>query len=170
MEHTHTTNSPLGPLTLEASDEAITGLRIATSHSLVDESTPVNPLLAAAVSQLAEYFQGTRTEFDLPVEFSGTPFQEKVWSSLREIPYGHSLGYEELGLAAGVGRAPRAVGGAVGANPIPIIIPCHRVLSSTKAITGYSGGAGIPTKISLLDLEGVDYRSTSTTKSMTPSS
>jgi methylated-DNA-[protein]-cysteine S-methyltransferase len=169
MAHSHTTNSPLGPLTLQASDEAITSLTIADRHSVVEERTPQNPLLAAAVSQLSEYFQGTRTEFELPVAFSGTPFQEKIWSALRTIPYGQSLGYEELGLVAGVGRAPRAVGGAVGANPVPIIIPCHRVLSSTKAITGYSGGAGIPTKVALLELEGITYRSTSTTKSMTPS-
>jgi len=166
----HVTNSPLGLLTLSASDEALTGLTIADSHSVVEEKTPPNLVLTAAVRQLSEYFQGTRTEFDLPVAFSGTPFQEKIWSALRTIPYGQSLGYEELGIVAGAGRAPRAVGGAVGANPLPIIIPCHRVLSSTKAITGYSGGAGIPTKIALLDLEGISYRSTSTTKSMTPSS
>lgn len=169
MPHTHTTNSPLGPLTLEASADALTSLTIAPLPRTVAEKAPDHPLLAAAVAQLREYFHGTRTEFDLPVAFSGTPFQEKIWSALQSIPYGQSLGYEELGLVAGAGRAPRAVGGAVGANPLPIIIPCHRVLSSTKAITGYSGGAGIPTKIALLELEGVSYRSTGTTKSMASS-
>ena len=68
------------------------------------------------------------------------------------------MSYQELGLAAGVGTAPRAVGGAVGKNPIPIIIPCHRILASNQRITGYSGGEGIPTKVALLELEGISYR------------
>lgn len=151
-------NSPLGVLTLTAEDDVLTGLAIGTRTDRVPEEKPHHPLLAQAVSQLTEYFEGSRTGFDLPVAVSGTPFQEKIWSALQKIPYGQSLGYQELGLAAGVGKAPRAVGGAVGANPLPIIIPCHRVLASNKSITGYSGGEGIPTKVALLDLEGVSYR------------
>lgn len=151
-------NSPLGTLSLTAEDDALIGLTIGTRADRVPDEKPQHPVLVRAVSQLTEYFAGTRTHFDLPVAVTGTPFQEKVWSALQTIPYGHSMGYQELGLAAGVGKAPRAVGGAVGANPLPIIIPCHRVLASNKSITGYSGGEGIPTKVALLDLEGVGYR------------
>lgn len=150
-------NSPLGVLTLTAADDALTGLTIGTRADRVPEEKPHHPILAQAVGQLAEYFGGSRTRFELPVAVSGTPFQEKIWSALQKIPYGQSMGYQELGLAAGVGKAPRAVGGAVGANPLPIIIPCHRVLASNKRITGYSGGEGVPTKVALLDLEGVSY-------------
>ena len=151
-------NSPLGTLSLTAEGDALIGLTIGTRADRVPDEKPQHPLLARAVRQLTEYFAGRRTHFDLPVAVTGTPFQEKVWSALQTIPYGHSMGYQELGLAAGVGKAPRAVGGAVGANPLPIIIPCHRVLASNKSITGYSGGEGIPTKVALLDLEGVSYR------------
>jgi methylated-DNA-[protein]-cysteine S-methyltransferase len=97
-------------------------------------------VLQRAASQLAEYFDGSRTEFNLPLTWSGTPFQEAVWTALSAIPFGAKLTYEELGLKAGVGRAPRAVGGAVGRNPIPIIVPCHRVIGSDRSLTGYSGG------------------------------
>jgi len=158
MQNSHTMNSPLGALSLTATDDALVGLTIRAQAHRVPDEKPQHPLLARAVSQLTEYFEGVRTHFDLPVAVSGTPFQEKIWSALQNIPYGHSVGYQELGLTAGVGRAPRAVGGAVGANPLPIIIPCHRVLASNKKITGYSGGEGIPTKVALLDLEGVSYR------------
>ena len=151
-------NSPLGTLSLTAEDDALIGLTIGTRADRVPDEKPQHPVLVRAVRQLTEYFAGTRTHFDLPVAVTGTPFQEKVWSALQTIPYGHSMGYQELGLAAGVGKAPRAVGGAVGANPLPIIIPCHRVLASNNSITGYSGGEGIPTKVALLDLEGVSYR------------
>ena len=150
-------NSPLGVLTLSATHDALIGLTIGSRVDPVEEEKPDHPLLALAVTQLREYFGGSRSDFDLPVIVAGTPFQEKIWSALQKIPYGQSMGYQELGLAAGVGKAPRAVGGAVGANPVPLIIPCHRVLASNKRITGYSGGEGIPTKVALLDLEGVSY-------------
>jgi methylated-DNA-[protein]-cysteine S-methyltransferase len=159
MTSTHTLNSPLGPLTLESEDGVLTKLTIGKSGQKVEETT--NPSLAIfqeATTQLGEYFAGTRASFDLAISWAGTPFQESVWKALRAIPYGTSVGYQELGEQAGVGRAPRAVGGAVGANPLPIIVPCHRVLSKQKTITGYSGGEGIPTKVALLELEGIYYR------------
>jgi len=158
MQTSHTTNSPIGALTIHATENAIVGLTIGAMTSSVVETVPTHPLLQAAVTQLDEYFAGTRKEFELPVAVSGTPFQEKIWSALSRIPYGHSMGYQTVGEAAGVGKAPRAVGGAVGANPLPIIIPCHRVLSQQQTITGYSGGDGIPTKIALLETEGISYR------------
>ena len=154
MQYVATMNSPLGPVSLSAHENAITGLIIGQRAS----STTPHPLLTQAMSQLEEYFAGTRTQFDVPTDVSGTPFQEAIWRTLQEIPFGHAMSYQELGLAAGVGTAPRAVGGAVGKNPIPIIIPCHRILASNQRITGYSGGEGIPTKVALLELEGISYR------------
>lgn len=115
-------------------------------------------VLDNAAAQLSEYFAGTRTSFDLPIAWEGTPFQQAIWRELQSIPFGKSVTYQELGESAGVGKAPRAVGGAVGKNPVPIIVPCHRVLGASSKITGYSGGEGIPTKERLLALEGISYR------------
>jgi len=149
-----TMESPLGPLTISASESAIVGLQI--GHRYADQHH--SEVLAGAITQLEEYFAGTRKVFELPVDLSGTPFQEAIWNTLSTISFGHTLSYQALGIAAGQGIAPRAVGGAVGRNPIPIIIPCHRVLASNNRITGYSGGDGIPTKEKLLDHEGISYR------------
>jgi methylated-DNA-[protein]-cysteine S-methyltransferase len=92
------------------------------------------------------------------VKLIGTEFQQKIWHELLAIPYGQTSTYGELAALAGSPQASRAVGGAVGANPVPIIIPCHRILASDNKITGYSGGSGIPTKILLLEREGITYR------------
>lgn len=156
--HSHTTSSPLGPITIEASNAAITSVTIDAPGARASQGEPDHPLLQQATRQLGEYFAGQRDTFDLPVALEGTPFQQAVWGALAKIPFGHSLSYGELGEAAGVGFAPRAVGGAVGANPVPIIVPCHRVLAADQKITGYSGGRGIPTKQQLLELEGISYR------------
>ena len=153
MDHL-TIESPLGPLTISATENAIVGLVIGQRHR---DSAPTD-LLNHAKNQLDEYFAGHRRDFDLPLHFQGTPFQEAIWTTLRAIGHGETVSYRELGEQAGVGRAPRAVGGAVGKNPIPVIIPCHRVLATTGRITGYSGGEGIPTKEKLLNLEGISYR------------
>lgn len=152
--HHLTMESPLGPLTISATENAIVGLVIGQRHR---DSAPTD-LLNHAKNQLDEYFAGHRRDFDLPLHFQGTPFQEAIWTTLRAIGHGETVSYRDLGEQAGVGRAPRAVGGAVGKNPIPVIIPCHRVLATTGRITGYSGGEGIPTKEKLLDLEGISYR------------
>lgn len=157
MAPTHTLASPLGLITLDATDTALTSVTIADSGT-PDQQSPEHPVLARAAAQLDEYFLGTRREFDLALDLAGTAFQRAVWAALSVIPYGTSMSYGELGHAAGVGFAPRAVGGAVGANPVPIIIPCHRVLAADRRITGYSGGAGIATKQQLLELEGISYR------------
>lgn len=153
MDHL-TFESPLGPISLHAHDDHLTGVSIGIAHA---HSAPT-PLLLRAQEQLTEYLQGTRTSFNLPLQLSGTAFQEAIWSALQEIPYGRTESYQALGEKAGRGKAPRAVGGAVGRNPLPIIVPCHRILASDGRITGYSGGEGIPTKKWLLDLEGVTYR------------
>jgi methylated-DNA-[protein]-cysteine S-methyltransferase len=107
-------------------------------------------LLARARDQLYAYFDGSLTRFDLPLNPAGTPYRTRVFSALMAIPYGATRSYAEIARQAGGG--PRSVGQAVGANPIPIIIPCHRVLATT-GIGGYSGGEGLPTKRALLALE-----------------
>jgi methylated-DNA-[protein]-cysteine S-methyltransferase len=115
-------------------------------------------VLDEAVTQLAEYFEGTRHDFTVPVRLAGTEFQTAVWRELQALPFGGVLSYGAIGLATGRPTAGRAVGGAVGANPIPIIVPCHRVLATDGTITGYSAGEGIPTKAWLLDHEGIAHR------------
>lgn len=152
--------SPIGRLEIIARDGAVVGLDIESDGQLPRESHPEkkSAVLAKAASQLAQYFAGKRRTFDVPVKFSGTAFQESVWQILAEIPYGHVRSYGDVGTSTGRPAAGRAVGGAVGANPIPIIVPCHRVLASDGRITGYSGGNGIPTKVWLLDHEGIAHR------------
>ena len=149
--------SPLGRLEIASDGDAITSLSIERDGTLpfeeLDEYS--NELLELAAAQLGEYFDGKRHNFELPVLLRGTDFQKEIWSHLADIEWGDVRSYGELGMASGRPTAGRAVGGAVGANPVPIIVPCHRVLASNKKITGYSGGNGIPTKIWLLDHEGI---------------
>jgi methylated-DNA-[protein]-cysteine S-methyltransferase len=109
--------------------------------------------LSEAAGQLAEYFAGTRTVFTLPLELQGTPFQQKVWQALLEVPYGTACSYKDIGLMIGSVKAVRAVGGANHNNPIPIIVPCHRVIGAGGTLVGYGGGLDI--KTFLLQLEGV---------------
>jgi methylated-DNA-[protein]-cysteine S-methyltransferase len=103
------------------------------------------------VAQLHSYFSGRRRHFDLPLEIEGTEFQKKVWTELRSIPYGETISYKELAKRIGKPSAVRAVGAANGANPIPIIIPCHRVIGNDGSLTGFGGG--LPLKRKLLELE-----------------
>lgn len=110
-----------------------------------------NPLLLEAGKQLTAYFAGTLREFDLPLEMEGTGFQLRVWNLLREIPYGETRSYGDLARAIGTPSAVRAVGAANGANPIAIVVPCHRVIGSDGRLTGYGGG--LPLKQRLLELE-----------------
>jgi len=149
--------SPLGDIEICLSGDNLTSFSIMADWS--SRSVPVtHPALERAIRQLSEYFQGVRRTFDLPFNLRGTPFQMEVWRALRDIPYGQTLTYGELAKKVGRPGSARAVGGAVGANPLPIVIPCHRVMGSSGAITGYSAGDGIPTKKALLDLEGITYR------------
>ena len=110
----------------------------------------VTPLLARARDQLFAYLDGHLTRFDLPLNPAGTPYRRRVWAALCDIPYGATRSYADIARQAG--GSPRSVGQANGSNPIPIIIPCHRVLATT-GIGGYSGGEGLPTKRALLALE-----------------
>ena len=104
-----------------------------------------------AVRQLREYFSGKRMDFDLPLDPQGTAFQRGVWKRLEEIPYGETISYGELAKRVGNPKASRAVGAANGQNPIPIVIPCHRVIGANGKLTGFGGG--LPTKEKLLELE-----------------
>jgi len=154
------TDSPVGRIELTSDGSSITSLSIEREGHLPWEEFPENStaVLETAVAQLDEYFTGTRQEFDVPVTLGGTEFQRAVWAELDGVPFGSVVSYGYIGQATGRSTAGRAVGGAVGANPVPIIVPCHRVLASDGRITGYSGGNGIPTKVWLLDHEGIPHR------------
>ena len=152
-------SSPIGRIEIVGNGEAIVSLSIERDGTLPYDELPErpDPILDRAVTQLEEYFAGHRHDFDLPVSLAGTAFQLAVWEQLVALEWGEVVSYGELGMATGRATAGRAVGGAVGANPIPIIVPCHRVLGSDGRITGYSGGDGIPTKAWLLDHEGIAH-------------
>ncbi len=149
-----TVASPVGPLTLFEQDGAITNLLWAASDRL--RNGRPTPLLAAARGQLADYFAGRRKDFDLPLAPQGTDFQRRVWQAIGEIPHGATASYGDI--ARKIGSAPRAVGTACGANPIPIISPCHRVMGANGGLNGYSGKGGLATKRHLLGLEGVSCK------------
>ncbi len=140
-------SSPLGSMTLSEQDGAITGL-----DWRIERPTATTPLLMRAAAQIEEYFAGRRRVFDLPLAPQGSAFQLRVWQRMAKIPYGELMTYGAL--AQAVGSAPRAVGGACGRNPIAIILPCHRVIGGSGALTGYSGAGGVSTKQYLLELEG----------------
>ena len=137
--------SPIGTLTLREDRGALVALTIG-GEAAHDETA----LLTRASAQLLDYFAGKRRHFDLPLAPQGTPFQRALWQALSAIPYGELRTYGEL--ACALGSVPRAVGGACGRNPIPIIIPCHRVVAA-GSLGGFSGGEGRATKQKLLALE-----------------
>lgn len=157
--HLRRLDSPLGRIEVVSDGRAITSLAIERGGLLPHDDRPElsDPVLERAVAQLREYFAGERHDFDLPVELAGTAFQRAVWEQLVQLQWGEVISYGELGMATGRPTAGRAVGGAVGANPVPIIVPCHRVLGASGRITGFSGGEGIPTKSWLLDHEGITH-------------
>jgi methylated-DNA-[protein]-cysteine S-methyltransferase len=148
--------SPIGPLTLVAEGGQLTGLYMEAqrhrppSHAFGVPGDVSDEPFASAARQLAAYFAGQLTAFDLPLAPAGTPFQRRVWSALLTIPYGRTWSYAEL--ARQVGSASRAVGLANGRNPIALIIPCHRVIGSDGSLTGYGGG--LDRKRYLIELEG----------------
>lgn len=112
-------------------------------------------LFTRAQQELAQYFTGTRKQFSFPLDLSGTPFQSKVWKALCDVPYGEVISYGQLALRAGLTpHHGRAVGAAVGRNPLTIVVPCHRIIGSNQTLTGYSGG--LSRKVALLELEGFE--------------
>jgi methylated-DNA-[protein]-cysteine S-methyltransferase len=166
MTDSTTVESPIGTLLVESDGRAITQITLpgkftqrasmspTSSNSNNKTENENSAVLSRAVRQLDEYFAGKRTEFDLPLELEGTAFQKDVWLALAEIPYGKTISYAELASMVGRPSAFRAVGQANGANPIPIVLPCHRVIASGGGIGGYGGG--LEMKRRLLALEGVD--------------
>ena len=143
---TRTIETLIGALTLTASADAITAVRFGAQ-----DARDVSALLDAAESQLHEYFARTRRTFDLPLDPRGTAFELRVWAALRTIPYGETRSYGAIGSP----RAARAVGMANHRNPLPILIPCHRVIGADGSLTGYAGG--LETKRRLLALEGITH-------------
>jgi methylated-DNA-[protein]-cysteine S-methyltransferase len=153
-------DSPIGRIEIVGDGTAVTSLSIERDGSLPYDDQPERPdaVLDRAAEQLQQYFDGRRRDFDVPVSLAGTAFQLSVWEQLVDLEWGEVVSYGDLGRGTGRATAGRAVGGAVGANPVPIIVPCHRVLGSDGTITGYSGGEGIPTKSWLLAHEGIAHR------------
>jgi methylated-DNA-[protein]-cysteine S-methyltransferase len=154
--------SPVGELLLTATDAGLTrvwfeehrhgGPRDEAWQRAEDVGGAAARILGEAAEQLVEYFAGERRTFDLPLAASGTPFQERVWTALRAIPYGQTMSYGELAGRLGEPTAMRAVGAANGRNPLPIVVPCHRVIGARGELTGFGGG--IARKRWLLQHEG----------------
>jgi methylated-DNA-[protein]-cysteine S-methyltransferase len=145
-------DSPVGRLVLESDGDVLIGIWLPPQSKTPRGGHDAPPVLKDTATQLEEYFAGERTEFDVPMELDGTAFQKEVWRELSRIPYGKTISYGELARRVGRPKGPRAVGQANGKNPIPIIVPCHRVLAS-NGIGGYGGG--LPMKRTLLAVEGV---------------
>ncbi|MEO8024270.1 methylated-DNA--[protein]-cysteine S-methyltransferase [Polaromonas sp.] len=164
-----TFQSPLGKMIIAATDKGLAGLwfegqrhlpqellapALVASRTAVWPSDPDHPVLQEVSRQLTEYFAGQRTQFDVPLDLAyGTAFQQSVWQALLKIPQGGTASYSEVSRRIGNPTAVRAVGAAVGRNPVSIIVPCHRVMGAGGALTGYAGG--LDRKAALLTLEGV---------------
>ena len=144
----HVIQSPIGPLTLTGTEEALTRLSFGGGQAGADSPSPA---LELAARELAEYFAGARREFTVPLAPEGTAFQLAVWSALREIPYGATASYRDIAVRLGKPDGAVAVGQANSRNPIPIIIPCHRIIGAGGQLVGYTGGLEI--KRFLLRLE-----------------
>lgn len=149
-------DSPVGPLTLVATGEKLAAIlwqndKPGRVHLGPMRESPQDPVLQEAERQLREYFAGTRTRFDLELEFVGTDFQKNVWQALLDIPYGQTRSYAQIAAQVGRPKAVRAVGAANGRNPLSIVAPCHRVVGASGELTGYAGG--LRAKEALLALE-----------------
>ena len=156
-------DSPVGPVWVATTEAGLCAVGLGSGqpenlfawlarHISAEPPCEDATILAAALTQLSEYFSGNRYEFDLPLDVRGTAFQQAVWAELMRIPYGATITYGEIARRIGRPEAARAVGAAVGANPLPILIPCHRVIGVGGSLTGYGGGLEV--KAALLRLEG----------------
>ncbi|MGI8676110.1 MAG: methylated-DNA--[protein]-cysteine S-methyltransferase [Nocardioidaceae bacterium] len=148
--------SPIGDLLLQTNGQVLTAISFHPFEPPSGDSEPTAPILVQARRQLDEYFMGQRSDFDVPLSASGTAFQQRVWEALRAIPYGRTASYGEIArrlqLPPG---ASRAVGVANGANPIPIMVPCHRVIGSDGSLTGYAGGLARKQRLLHLEIPGL---------------
>jgi methylated-DNA-[protein]-cysteine S-methyltransferase len=141
-------NTVIGRICIVENEKSITNLYFENSfHKVRYDIVEETPLLKKANLELEEYFNGSRKLFDLPLAPEGTEFQKKVWSALRKIPYGETRSYKEIAMAVGNPKAFRAVGMANNRNPIPIFIPCHRVIGSNGDLVGYGGGLNLKEKL-----------------------
>ena len=148
-------DSPVGPLMLAADEHGLRHIEFRDNRHPADRSDwhgGDSEVLQAAEAQLGEYFTGQRRVFDLPLAPRGTDFQLCVWRALAQIPYGETISYAQLAQRLGNPNGTRAVGAANGRNPLPIVLPCHRVIGADGGLTGFGGG--LPTKELLLRLEG----------------
>ena len=146
--------TPVGPLTVETNETAVTAVRFgATSASAGAPGAERPAVLQQAVRELTEYFAGRRQRFTVAVAPAGTPFQQRVWAALQQIPYGERRSYRAIAAAVGNAQACRAVGMANHRNLIPILIPCHRVVGADGSLTGYAGGLAIKTELLRLEAE-----------------
>lgn len=168
ISHCLTTPSPLGALWLAATDSGLCALEFGATlnhlaghlkrHAIAPPTPGETPLLQEAAAQLAAYFDRRLCAFDLPLDLRGTPFQRAVWDELRHIPYGHTLTYGEIALEVASPRGAQAVGRAIGANPVSIIVPCHRVLGHDGSLTGYAFGLDIKSALLQLEQNGLQLR------------
>lgn len=140
--------TPFGSLEIRADDETIVSIKFTDLEQNVDNA---NLIIEICKTQLKEYCLGGRTDFDLPITFVGTAFQQKVWRELCKIPYGKTVSYSEIARKIGNSKAVRAVGSAIGKNPLAIVVPCHRVIGANGSMTGYA--YGIDKKEKLLNWE-----------------
>ena len=153
----HDLDTPIGTLRLVGGEDAVDRIDLPNraaeppNPSWVASNGALPTALAQAKRQLEEYFAGERREFDLPLAAGGTDFQRRVWAELGRIPFGETISYGELAARVGKPTASRAVGAANGRNPLPVVVPCHRVIGTSGRLVGYGGG--LPTKQALLDLE-----------------
>jgi len=148
-------DSPIGKLMLAGNDQGLERIEFESAKTNMGpqpEWSPTESGLADAARQLEEYFAGRRQSFDLALRPGGTEFQQRTWNALRDIPYGETVSYADLARRIGKPRAVRAVGAANGRNPLPIVVPCHRVIGSNGHLTGFAAGTEI--KKQLLKLEG----------------
>jgi methylated-DNA-[protein]-cysteine S-methyltransferase len=146
-----TYESPIGELTLRADARGLTAIHFPGRIGRLGEASHDPAALAEVTRQLGEYFAAARREFDLRLVLDGSAFERAVWSELRTIPYGETRSYGELASAIGEGDRVREVAAAIGRTPVPIVVPCHRVVGSDGSLTGYGGG--LDRKRALLDLE-----------------
>jgi methylated-DNA-[protein]-cysteine S-methyltransferase len=147
-------DSPIGRLRLVSDGEHLVKIEFENQYSgdeAANESS--DPVLEASATQLKEYFAGKRRKFDLPLAAAGTDFQRSVWAALAAIPYGELRSYRDIAQSIAKPKAVRAVGAANGRNPLPIVVPCHRVIGADGSLTGFAGG--LEAKTFLLELEGV---------------
>ena len=147
--------SPLGTLQLISEADSLIELNWDGAHKALSSTTRSQPaILTTAADELSQFFDGLRKNFSVPIKLKGTDFQLSVWRELQSIKWGTTCSYRDIAERLGTPMGSRAVGGAVGANPIPVIIPCHRIVSATGALTGFSGG--LRNKRILLGYEGFE--------------